>query len=153
MTPGACPTPRPTSYEYDASGNQTAIVDPLGKRMSFTFDDLERMETYTDKLGQTVNYTYDEAGRELTKTNRNGEVLTRTYDAAGRLATMTGPGVDRELRYDALGRLIYAREGAHVTERIWDASGVTSQHVYGLDAAGHVDSTLTVPRPSAASTP
>ncbi len=33
----------------------------------------------------------------------------RTYDTAGRLATMSGTGVDWELQYDALGRLVRAQ--------------------------------------------
>ncbi len=82
--------PGTRSFEYDANGEQTAIIDPHGQIMSFEFDELERLISYTDKLGRTVLYSYDDAGRELTKTNRNGEILTRTYDAAGRLATMTG---------------------------------------------------------------
>ncbi len=136
--------PGTRSFTYDANGKQTAIIDPNGQIMSFEFDELERMLSYTDKLGRTVLYSYDDAGRELTKTNRNGETLTRTYDVAGRLETMTGPGVDRELGYDPLGRLIFAREGAHVTERTYDVNGVAGQHVYGTDNAGHVDAEWTV---------
>lgn len=78
-------------------------------------------------------------------TNRNGELLTRTYDAAGRLATMVGPGIDRELRYDALGRRVYGREGNHVVETQYDVNGVVAEHVYGLvPADGHADATWAV---------
>ena len=46
--------------------------------------------------------------------------------------------------YDALGRLVYAREGNHLTERIWDAAGVMCQRVYATDNIGHVDATWTL---------
>jgi len=117
---------------------QRTEFGPLGGVMAFGYDTLGRKTAYTDKLGKTVRWTYDETGRELSRTNRNGEVLTRTYDRAGRLATMSGTGVDRELRYDPLDRLVFGREGAHITEQDWDARGVTDVRVYGTDTAGHV---------------
>jgi YD repeat-containing protein len=94
--------------------------------MHFTYDALGRVLSYTDKLGQTVLYTYDANGRELTRTNRNGEVVTRTYDVAGRLATVSGPGVDREYRYDALGRVVYQRDGDFAEERSYDLTNLAT---------------------------
>lgn len=131
--------PGTTAYTYDANGNRTAIIDPRGKEMRFTYDALGPMLSYTDKLGRTKRWTYDEAGRELTMTNRNGEVLTRTYDEAGRLATMAGPGIDRELRYDGVGRLAYAREGEHETEWVHDASGVREVYTRSTGGLQHPD--------------
>ncbi len=133
-----------TFYVYDSNGNREAIIDPRGQSMLFTYDTFGRMESYTDKLGETTSYTYDLDGRELTKTNRNGEVLTRTYDAAGRLETLTGPGIDRAFDYDALGRTVYARESAHITEFSYDEAGVTTVHAYATDSAGHVDASWSV---------
>jgi YD repeat-containing protein len=125
--------PGTTAYGYNTNGNLTSITDPRNQVMSFTFDTLGRMLSYTDKLNKTKSWTYDEAGRETSMTNRNQQTLTRTWDTAGRLTTMVGPGVDRELRYDPLGRLVFAREGAHIVETRYDQTGAISQHVYATD--------------------
>ncbi len=54
-----------TSHEYDAAGNVTAIVDPLGRRMEFEYDNLDRLIAKTlpdpDVAGPLTSpvYLYD----------------------------------------------------------------------------------------------
>ncbi len=55
------------------------------------------------------------------------------------LPTSRPPGCDRAFDYDALGRTVYARESAHITEFSYDEAGVTTVHAYATDSAGHVD--------------
>ncbi len=51
-----------TRYSYDPAGNQTTIIDPLGRLTSYSYDDLNRVKTITNPLGGVTSYSYDPAG-------------------------------------------------------------------------------------------
>jgi RHS repeat-associated protein len=117
-----------TEITYDALGNVTREVDPLGGVTQRTYDDARhphRETAVTDPLGHRTTYTYDDRGNRLTElkpgnrratgwtynaANRvtqlahpTGHLERRTYDAAGRLATLTAPARDFALTYTASG--------------------------------------------------
>ena len=82
-------------YEYDANGNMTRLVDPMGNSTAYAYDADDRLikETYPD--GRAVTYSYTDG------LLNNNEYVKYTYDANHNL---TGDG-RRTYTYDAYNRL------------------------------------------------
>lgn len=107
-----------TRYSYNAQGNITEAIDPVGRTTRYTYaangidlltvrqvnaaggEDLigtytwngqHRPLTFTDASGATTTYTYNARGQTLTVTNPRNEVTTFTYDAQGYLTFADGP--------------------------------------------------------------
>ena len=135
-----------TRTEYDASGQVKAIVDPLGWRTTFQFDDLGRQirtvyqngtseeKTYDaenrvlewkDRQGRTTLYSYDDKGRLLSVTYPDGAVTRSVYDDADRLITsIDARGKSTTFVYDNAGRRTRVIDALnHVTEIGYDDAG------------------------------
>jgi RHS repeat-associated protein len=84
----------------------TAVTDPVGRQLTFTYDASGRVTGITDPLGRTVSYSYGTDGNLSTFTDVRGKVTQYTYTAKGQLATITDPRNVKvlELTYDANGR-------------------------------------------------
>ena len=80
-----------TTYQYDAAGRVTRILDPLGRAQVFTYDKLDRVVAATDGLGRQANQTYmnDDVTTELVPARGNGHGFS--YDPANRLTRITSP--------------------------------------------------------------
>lgn len=106
-------------FEYNAAGNPTKMIDPLGRTTlltyagnlsdvievrqldgggasttlltSFTYNDQHRPLTITDAAGNTTTLTYNDRGQPLTRVMPNGDTTTFTYDANGYLTQTDGP--------------------------------------------------------------
>lgn len=105
-------------YTYNAQGNVTQYVDPLGRTTKYGYaangvdlltikqvnaqggDDLigtyswnsqHRPVTYTDATGATISYGYNARGQLTSITNPRGEAITYTYNAQGFLTEIDGP--------------------------------------------------------------
>jgi RHS repeat-associated protein len=124
------------TYAYNAFGNVTNTIDPLGRTFSYTYatngidllevrqtragnNELLSKTTYnaqhlpltaTDAAGQTTTNTYNARGQLLTTSNPKGETTTNTYDTNGYLVAVDGPlpGTNDmvTVTYDALGRML-----------------------------------------------
>jgi YD repeat-containing protein len=77
---------QPTSYEYDAAGKQTAVIDPLGHTIS-----------YTEQNGWHVIDTVIKNGTHRTQTQ---------YDGNRRKAVIDALGNQTEFEYDSIGRVV-----------------------------------------------
>ncbi len=137
-----------TGYEYDAGGNRSAVVDPLGRRIEETFDGLGRLtlrklpmgvaeEARYDGEGHATwrkdrravesRFRFDPLGREtaqvLVESMSNGghelTVVTRQYEDAADPA-----GLVRTFESDALGRATtHVVDALHREVRTIDAAG------------------------------
>ena len=99
------------TYQYNAQGNRTHIIDPLGNVIKITYDHWGRkIKTEDPDLG-TIRYEYNQF-----------DELIREIDAKGQIT---------ELEYDRLGRLIKRTEEDVVTTWTFDAA----MHGVGLVAS------------------
>lgn len=100
------PEGRTTSYEYDASGNRTAIVDGAGTRQELAYDALGNVVVtrcvacHADGTDVTTYSDYDDMSRVTAERDGRSSgptddtyATTFTYDADGRLLTEATPPV------------------------------------------------------------
>jgi len=83
------------SWEYDAWGNVTAEINPLGNRTQYTFDSTYHLfeTSQTNPLGQTTSTEWDfTCGKGTQFTDLNGQPTTMTYDSLCRMMQMDAPG-------------------------------------------------------------
>lgn len=115
-----------TTYEYDASGNLTKIINALNQ--------------------ETVITSHDAHGKPLSITDPNGTVTTLTYHPRGWLTSVTTDGDSTTYDYDNVGQLTsvtmangvvlhYEYDAAHRLTAIVDAVG--NRIEYTLDNYGN----------------
>ncbi len=114
-------------------GDVTAMTDPDGHTMSFSYDANGDLASLTDGLGNRTTYGYDSIGRQTTMVSPNGNVSggnpsqnTTTYasDAFGGVtATTDSIGHTTAATYDADRNL----------SALTDADGNKTQYSYDLD--------------------
>src|SRR5262249_51356151 len=82
------------TYAYDAGDRLTSETDRNGRRIDFTYDDLDRLTNENWIVsGSSVNrltFTYDSADNILTALN-NGGAYTMAYDALDRMTSVQEP--------------------------------------------------------------
>ncbi|MBW7469843.1 Ig-like domain-containing protein [Marinobacter sp. F4218] len=134
--------------EYDVVGNQTATVDPLGRRTEYVYDAFGRMtETYFPD-GTVAYKTYDAEGNVATETDRLGRITRYTYDALNRVVrTDYADGSHTATDYDAAGRVVSETDAnGNVTHYEYDAAGrrtavvdaLGNRHSFDYDADGNL---------------
>lgn len=135
-----------TEYQYDAVGNQIAIIDSLGRMTRFEYDAAGRlvrtldalgMETVceydpvgnlaaiTDPLGRTTRYRYDALNRLIATIDPLGGTSTLAYHPDGTLAAASDPrGSLTRFAYDPLGRLLTVSDPlGRVVHNSYDLAG------------------------------
>lgn len=90
----------------------TEIVDPVGRKLSLSYDGAGRVTSVTDPIGRAVVYTYGRAGRLETVTDPAGGVTRYEYNAQAHLSRVIDPRgvVSFQNTYDATGRVIEQRQ-------------------------------------------
>lgn len=137
-------------YGYDHVGNRTQLTYPDGKTVQHGYNEINQVVSVTDWDGQETTYRYDTAGRPAQISLPNGVTSTLTYDAAGNLlslthATITGTIGSYTYTYDESGRRVGAIDNGQVITYTYDAlyrlieareSG-GDLYQYSYDAAGN----------------
>lgn len=134
------------SFEYDAQGNLTRLIDGLdpsrsasfeyfgdgqisrltladGQERRFTYDSAGRLATVADAAGNLWRFEYDERGNLVRDTAPDGGVTSRIFDPHNLLTSVTDPdgGITKYER---------TQEGARRTVRITDPQGGVTTSVY-----------------------
>ncbi|HDI13031.1 MAG TPA: RHS repeat protein, partial [Hadesarchaea archaeon] len=128
------------SYEYDAAGNITKLVDHLhGAEKTFGYDNLNRL-TYAagpygiqyyayDEIGNLIckdgiNYEYGQAGEKPHAVTAGSDGFTAGYDPNGNMIWRRDHNGVTSYTYDFEDRLVgVEREGRSVVEFVYDGAG------------------------------
>ena len=124
-----------TTYEYDAVGNQTALVTGNGTaRTEYQYDKFSNLKKVIDPLGSFEEYQYDRTNRLEKKTDKNGDVVNYRFDYLGREATAVGKGVSRTTYYTPTGQVQSVSNGNSTTTYAYDNLGrvVTETETGGI---------------------
>ncbi len=96
-----------TSFEYDASGNQTKITDAKGNITKNQYDSQNRLTKTIDALGGETSYQYDINGNRTKVIAPNGATTTFSYDNFNQLTTENSPDRGQtQYSYDISGNKI-----------------------------------------------
>jgi RHS repeat-associated protein len=124
-----------TQFAYNAAGNPTEYIDPLGRRTNLTYaanqiDVVSIAQTVAGAPQTTAKFTYNGQHRPLTYADASGQMTHYTYNGAGQLTSITNPlGQRTSFDYDATGDLI----------RVVNAGGKTAAS-FTYDSADRVAS-------------
>ena len=117
-----------TSYEYNASGKVTKVINPDDTWTASAYDKAGHL-LYESISGNTaaVQYSYDNNGNVKTVTDRNGNVTEYEYDVMNRVTNEKLAGLSEiAVSYDSLGR------------KHSETDGEKSSHTYEYDRLGRV---------------
>ena len=139
-----------TTYEYDAQGNRTKMINALGQETLYTsYDPSGYLLSMTDPNGVITDYTYDLRQRMTSYTVAAGTSLAATttleYDLVGNLTAVIQPnGARIDYEYDAAHRLVAMEDGlGNRMEYTLDLAGnITQQEL--RDPSGTLTSTQTM---------
>src|SRR5262249_26740033 len=98
-----------SSYRYTlaATGRRDAVVEDTGRRVEYSYDELDRLtrEKVTDAVfgDRTTDYTYDAVGNRLSRADSVEGTTSYTYDVMDRLLTETLAGNLARYTYDRNG--------------------------------------------------
>src|SRR4029077_14558364 len=91
-----------TEYKYDAYGDVTEVVDPLGNKTKYTYDSHGDKEAEKDAEGDERKWKYNEDSQENEETSPRGYVTKTERNNYGLPTKVTDPlGHATELKYDA----------------------------------------------------
>lgn len=120
------------TFQYNAQGNVTRIIDPVGRTTTYTYaangidllsvanttsgtqvlekrtyNSQHRPLTITSVNGQSSRYQYNSTGELTRYTDRLGHVTTISYDSSGRAHAIQGPvaGATYSFSYDSVNRI------------------------------------------------
>jgi RHS repeat-associated protein len=110
------------TYEYDAVGNRSAMVDPSGGRTLYTYDALSRLVSIRDPANNLWAFSYDPLNRPTNAVMPNGVSAAYRYDAADRVTSLvyraSGGAVLQsfEYVYDGVGNPLRLRREDNLYE-------------------------------------
>lgn len=76
------------SYEYDAAGNRTKMIDQDGGVTTYEYDQLNRMTKITDPQGESTTYTYDPLSNIVNQAYPNNTQTSYLYDSLNRIVRL-----------------------------------------------------------------
>lgn len=147
----------PTTFAYDAWGNDTSVTTPSGRRTTQRRDSYRRVDRVTDPGGHRTDFAYDSLNRiTATTANEDPGLVTRYFYSSN--STVTGVWDPRNVKtsweYDAADRPERSKDEqqnieqqffnrASLVDSVRTRDQVTIRHRY--DAAGRLTATVYPP--------
>src|SRR5204863_311530 len=141
----------PHTSEYDAAGNRTKVVEPLGRTTVYDYDAVNRLTRVTNSLLHSATTAYDDAGNVTRVTDHRGNFDRFEYDKINRRTLATDRDQrQRSFTYDALKRMTQEQwlgvgaSGYQMDQRYDEAGRLTlaadtnSRYTYGYDRADNL---------------
>jgi RHS repeat-associated protein len=133
----------PVTMQYDPVGNRTVLKDVTGISTT-TYDPLNRVSAVVNPSGKSITYTFDATARRRTLMEPGGGLFTYSHDSAGRIAYLVNPQADRTtFSYDPANRrtLTQLANGTRASVTYDEASRLTQ--LYNLKSDDSVISGFT----------
>jgi RHS repeat-associated protein len=111
------------AYSFDANGNRTVLVDADSGRTTYCYDVQSRITGIVNPWAEATTLSYDALDREAQRVLGNGTSISRGHDAGGRETLISSPVAVYTASYDAVGNRTTVAEldGSRVTYS-YDAS-------------------------------
>ena len=94
-------------FEYNAVGNNTAVIDENGNRTEFVYDQLNQLALVRDPMGHETRLTYDQMGNTVNIVDALGNQTQNVYDPMNRLTQIIDSNNQiSRFEYDGVGNLI-----------------------------------------------
>lgn len=133
-----------SQYEYNALGNVTKAIDPVGRETQYTYASNQQdvlsiaQKTGASSVSTLAQFTYNNQHRPLSYTDAAGQTTSYTYNAAGQLTQQTNP-LNQSTRYvyNTLGQLtsvVNANNATVLTLTYTPEGNVASR----TDSEGHI---------------
>lgn len=116
------------SYEYDALNRITAVINPVGGKMTYTYDKMSgKISSITDVVGNRRIFHYNETGELIKETDARGNTTKYEYNALGKI-TCKIDGARRATRH-------YYLPGGRREKTVYPDG---TQVSYGYDSLGRL---------------
>jgi len=133
------------NYQYDAYGNLTSTIDPLGNTTTLSYDKRGRKIAMNDPDQGTWSYLYDALGQLTRQTDAKSQTVTFTYDKLGRMLTRAEPDLNSTWAYDTcdaslnpagkcIGKPVKeSTDNGYIRTYVYDAYGRPTAEVDNVD--------------------
>ena len=113
------------SYEYNASGQITGIIDGVGEKVSYDVDHWGRITEVGFSDGVKERYSYSPSGQAINATDGNGNTVEYRYNSLGKVRERIDQmGYVETFQYDECGNLsLYIDRNGNQVHRTYNVFG------------------------------
>jgi len=115
------PMGRTVSYSYDANSNLISVTDVAGKVTQYAYDSQHQLISITDPLAHQTTITYDSSTRVAKQTSAQGRTITYGYSgtSSSPVTTLTlGDGNQVQETFNSMGELLSLTRGYGTTSSL-----------------------------------
>lgn len=96
ISQGSASAPRKVRFDYGSDGFLATVIDPIGRKLSYSRDAVGRVKALTLPANRTIGFSYDANGNPTAITPPGRQSHTFAYSAVDLLSTAIAPQVGTE---------------------------------------------------------